>query len=384
MSCGVRGAGWAVRAAFISATLCRMSTAALGQDPSELPNVADRVSASVVSVSVETTESITPAAEQNQKPEPAKAKLVRGSGMVLTADGHVITAAHIVDKARKITVVFHDGSQSTAQIVGKDALTGVALLKVTPASAVTPVRFANSDQVRAGQAVFSVGGPDGLRDTISSGIISAVGRDADAVPYPALQTDIIIYPGVPGAPLFNLKGEVVGMASNVYATGRRSTQIGFAVPSNLVKDIAEKLQRIGVVTRGFLGVRIRKATEQEANSLGFKVGTALIVVSIVEGGAAAASGLVGGEAIATLNGRSVGSPGAFVRTVFGIAPDTEVTLGTITKRGHADVRVKLGRVAEPPAATVSAPVADKASDSATGCSRFLPSAGMTVPVACDE
>lgn len=257
--------------------------------------------------------------------------------MVLTADGHVVTAAHILDKARKITVIFRDGSQSTAQIAGKDALTAVALLKVAPTLSLTPVRFANSDQVRAGQSVFSVSDPYGLRDTISSGIISAVGRDAEMVPYPALHTDITIYPGVPGAPLFNLKGEVVGMASNVYATRGRSTHIGFAVPSNIVKDIAEELQRIGVITRGFLGVRIRKAAEQEANSLGFKVGAALIVVGIVEGGPAAASGLVGGDAIATLNGRSVGSPGAFVRTIFGIAPDTEVTLGTITKQGHADV-----------------------------------------------
>ena len=384
MSRGVGGAGWAVRAAFISAALWLISTVALGQDTSELPNVVDRVSASVVSIAVETTESVTPAVGQNQKPEASKAKIVRGSGMVLTADGHVITAAHILDKARKITVIFRDGSQSTAQIAGKDALTAVALLKVAPTLSLTPVRFANSDQVRAGQSVFSVSDPYGLRDTISSGIISAVGRDAEMVPYPALQTDITIYPGVPGAPLFNLKGEVVGMASNVYATGGRSTQIGFAVPSNTVKDIAEKLQRLGIVTRGFLGLRIRKPTEQEASSFGFKAGTGLIIVSVVEGGPTASSALASGEAIATLNDRPIASPGAFVRTIFGFAPNSEVTLGTVTKQGHADVRVKVGRVAEPSVASVAAPVADKASDSATGCSRYLPSAGMTVSVPCDE
>ena len=124
MSRGVGGAGWAVRAAFITAALWLISTVALGQDTSELPNVVDRVSASVVSIAVETTESVAPVATgQNQKPEASKVKIVRGSGMVLTADGHVITAAHILDKARKITVIFRDGSQSTAQIAGKDALT---------------------------------------------------------------------------------------------------------------------------------------------------------------------------------------------------------------------------------------------------------------------
>ena len=385
MSCGVGGAGWAVRAAFITAAPWLISTVALSQDTSELPDVVDRVSASAVSISIETDKSAASVATgQNQKPESAKVKIIRGSGMVLTADGHVITAAHILDKARKITVVFRDGSQSTAQIVGKDALTGVALLKVTPTSSVTPARFANSDQVKAGQPVFSVGDPYGLRGTISSGIISAVGRDANSVAYPLLQTDITIYPGIPGAPLFNLKGEVVGMASNAYAQGGRATAIGLAVPSNTVKDIAEKLQRIGVVTRGFLGLRIRKPTEQEASSFGFKAGTGLIIVNVVEGGPTASSGLASGDAIATLNDRPIASPGTFVRTIFGFAPNTEVTLGTVTKQGHADVRVKVGRVAEPPVASVAAPVADNASDSATGCSRFLPSAGMTVSVPCDE
>ena len=275
--------------------------------------------------------------------------------MVLTADGHVITAAHILDKARKITVIFRDGSQSTAQIAGKDALTAVALLKVAPTLSLTPVRFANSDQVRAGQSVFSVSDPYGLRDTISSGIISAVGRDAEMVPYPALQTDITIYPESPGAPLFNLKGEVVGMASNVYATGGRSTQIGFAVPSNTVKDIAEKLQRLGIVTRGFLGLRIRKPTEQEASSFGFKAGTGLIIVSVVEGSKLPLQRWPRVKLFFHIERPAHRKSGRLRRTLFGFAPNSEVTLGTVTKQGRADVRVKVGRVAEPSVAVLLHP-----------------------------
>ena len=389
MSYAAAGASTAVRQqALAVAMVCLIATGAVGEDRSQLPERVDGVLASVVSISVETTEKGRPAASgESKNSELGKPKIVRGTGIILRADGKVVTSTHVLDKASwKITVVFHDGRQSAAEVAGKDALTGVALLKLTPPAPLTPARFGNSDQSKSGQSIFSVGNPYGLRGTVASGIISAAGRDNATTPYPLLQTDIIIYPGVQGAPLFNMKGEVVGMASAAYASAGRGTPLSFAVPSNIVKHIAEKLEGAGAVERGFLGLRLREPNEQEVNSLGFKPGEGLIIVTVVPDGPSVSSGLAAGDAISTLNGQPVGHLGAFVRTIFDIAPDTEVTLGAIKKTTREDVRVKLGRVAEPIAAVAAAPApaTDKASDTAAGCSRYLPSAGMTVSVPCAE
>jgi serine protease Do len=372
------GSTW--RRGLFATALALGSTAASGQGQSDLSDAFERVSASVVAVTVETTDTTTAATNGDQK----RPKVVQATGFIFTSDGRVITSAHALDKASKITVVFHDGSHTTARIVGKDALTGVGLLRVTPALPLAPVHFANSEQAKTGQPVFAVANSFGLRGTLASGIIAAAGRDADNVPYPLQQTDITIYPGLPGAPVFNLKGDVVAMASSAYATGGHTTPIGFAVPSNIVKDIADKLERHGSIERGYLGLKMRKATEQEANSLGIKSGAGLIIVSVLDGAPAASTGLTAGDALVALNGRPIAGLGAFVRTIFDLAPDTEVTLGTIQKQRHADIRVKLGRVSEQTVTTTSAPVTDKASGSATGCSRYMPSADMTVSVPCDE
>jgi serine protease Do len=354
------------------------------EDALQLPDTVDRVSASVVSVAVETTAPTISASDaQSPRPDTTSPRIVRGSGMVLTTEGHIITAAPVVNAANKVTVVFRDGSQTVAQIAGKDALTGVAVLKVNPPSPLIPVHFANSDRVRAGQPVFSVGNPFGLRGTVSSGIISAVARDATA-PYQVLQTDVPIHPGSPGAPLFNFNGEVVGMASTIFTQAGRPTGIGFAVPSNVLKDVADRLQRVGVFERGFLGLQLRKPSEQEATSLGLQHGEGVIIVHVVEGGPTANSGLIAGDAIATLNGRPIGDLAAFVRSVFDLPPKSEVTLEVIKKSGRATVRVTLGRLGELQSAASPAPAPEKASNGTLGCSKYIPSAGITVSAPCDE
>jgi serine protease Do len=368
---------------FIPLSLSLISTDAAGQDAA-LPDLVDRVSPSVVSIFVEMTEPATanaPNADKN--PTPAKPKMNQGAGWVLTPEGHIVTVLHVVDKAQKITIVLADGTRHEAQVVGRDARTAIALLKVTPAAPLTPVRFADSDQLRRGQYVFSIGNPFGLQGSVSSGIISALGRNMGAAPYLALQTDAVVYPGSAGAPLFNSKGDVVGMASSIYSVAGKPTEIGFAIPSNVLKEIAEKLHKFGVVNRGWLGIQIRRPTEQESHALGLERGSGLIVVKLIEGGSAQNTGLAAGDAIVSLNGRAVHDPAAFARAVLGEPPGTEVTLGVIEKSGRSDIRVKLGRLADQQSAGTTA-TPEKSTVGALGCFRYVPSAGLTVSAPCED
>ena len=304
--------------------------------------------------------------------------------MVLTPEGHIITALHVVENAKKITVVLSDTTRLQAQVVGRDARTAIALLKVKQPAALTPVRFADSDQLRRGQPVFSIGNPFGLQGSVSSGIISALGRNIGTAPYLALQTDAVVHPGSAGAPLFDAKGEVVGMASSFYSAAGAPTEIGFAMPSNFVKEAAEALEKFGVVDRGWLGTRIRLPTEQEVHSLGLERGAGLIVVNLIGGSPAVDTDLAPGDAILSLNGRPVHDPAAFARAILSQAPDTEVTLGVIQKTTHKDIRVKLGHLPDHQPPTAIAPEPEKSSGGTQGCFKYVPSAGLTVSVPCEE
>ena len=292
---------------------CMLPAAAFCQS---LPDAVDRVSASVIAITVELDPSKQQAAPNTDKP---KVKII-GAAVVLTPEGHIITAAHLLNAAEKITVEFSDGRKAVAQLMGKDPLTAVAVLKVDAPGTAFAVRFGNSDRVRRGQTVFSISEPFGLRGTVSTGIVAAITRGA-AGPYQVLQSNEPVRPGSAGAPLFNLDGEVVGMASANYTQAGKPTGIGFAVASNAVKDIAGQLQRSGVVERGYLGLRMRKPNEQETKDLGFSPGEGVIVVQVLNGGPAASSEIVPGDAIASMNGRPIGNLSAFVNSVFDTPPE---------------------------------------------------------------
>jgi serine protease Do len=349
-----------------------------------LPDVVDRVSASVVTVAVE---GATDSAITNRNGQ--KANIVYGSGMVLTPDGFIITAAHVVNNAGKITVVFGDGHEDAAQLVGKDPLTAVAVLKVNPSKPPTPVRFANSDQVRRGQSIFSISSPYGLRGTVSSEIVAAVTRGA-AGPYQMLQTDGPVRPGSGGSPVFNLNGEVVGMASANYMQAGKPTGIGFAITSNVVKDIAARLQRAGTIERGYVGLRLRKPKDREASALGLPHGQGLVVDQVLDGGPSVNAGINPGDAIATLDGRPIGDLSDFVRSIFDLAPKTQVTLNVSGKTGRRDVQITVARL---PDAPVAAPASASAAATKSSeihptppqdCVKYIASAGITVSTPCEE
>jgi serine protease Do len=214
------------------------------------------------------------------------------------------------------------------------------------------------------------------------GVVAATARDVGFGAYDLIQSDVAATPGSAGGPIFNLKGEVVGMATLMRSSSGAASGIGFALPSNLVKNVAEKLRRTGVVERGWLGVQIRDLTEEEAKSHGISRAAGVTLTSVVSGGPAATSGLAAGDAIIAVDGRPVQGMRSFARTVSEYAPNTDVKLGIVRAASRRDVQVRLGRLPNQPAATPSAPAPSPAS--ARECTRYLPTAGMTISVPCSD
>jgi Trypsin-like peptidase domain len=177
--------------------------------------------------------------------------------MVLSTDGYVITSTSLVENVGKITVTLSDGKQMTAQIIGRDPRTAIALLKTSGATGLTAIHFGDAHLMRRGSSIFSIGNTYGLQNSLSSGVIAAIRRSGGALPHVVFQTDMVVQPGSAGAPLFNMKGEVVGMFTSNYSNAGKRAGIGLAVTSSVMKDVVEKLQKSGAIDRGWLGVQVQ-------------------------------------------------------------------------------------------------------------------------------
>jgi len=351
----------------------------------ELPDLADRVQASVVSIVAEKTDEAPPPQTSGDKDaEATKSNLRQGSGMVLSADGYVITATGLVDKVGKITVTLADGKQLSAQIIGRDPRTAIALLKAAGATGLTAIHFGDSQILRRGGAIFSIGNAYGLPGSLSAGVIAAIRRTGGPLPHLVLQTDTVVQPGSIGAPLFNMKGEVVGMFTGNYSNAGKRTGIGVAVTSNVMKDVVEKLQKFGAIDRGWLGVQVRRTTDQEAAALSIEKGSGLFVIKTIDGAPGAGAGLVAGDVIASVNGQPMRDIVPFAWAIANLPSGSDVTLGVVRRTAKTDVKVKLGRMPDPVTATSSTSPAPGASEDKASCLRYVPSVGMTVAVACEE
>src|SRR5215469_6815782 len=203
--------------------------------------------------------------EQGRKGGPHLPGLALGSGFVIDPRGYIVTDDHVLENADSIVVTFHDGTQRSARIIGRDSLTDLALLKIDAPQPLAYVRWGDSDAVRVGDWVLAIGNPFGLDDTVSSGIISASGRDIHSGPYDDfLQIDASINRGNSGGPTFDLKGNVIGINTAIYSPNGGSVGIGFAIPANLARPVVEQLKQNGKVQRGWLGVQIQPVTEEIA------------------------------------------------------------------------------------------------------------------------
>jgi len=238
---------------------------------------------------------------------PPRRATALGSGFIIDPSGLVVTNNHVIADADEITVILHDETAYKAKVVGRDTKADLALLKLIDAPAKVPfVAFGNSDESRVGDWVIAVGNPFGLGGSVTAGIVSARARDINAGPYDDfIQTDAAINKGNSGGPLFNLKGEVIGINTAIFSPTGGSIGIGFSIPSNLAKPIVADLQKYGKTRRGWLGVRIQTVTDEIADSLGLKEQKGALVAGISPGGPAAKAGLKPGDVITRFDGKDI-------------------------------------------------------------------------------
>lgn len=278
-----------------------------------------------------------------------------GSGVIVDKEGFIITNNHVVGDAKEVEVRLSDRSKYIAQVIGRDPDTDLAVLKVTTDHPLPTVPFGDSSKVRVGQWVLAVGNPFALDRTVTLGVVSGLDRDAVRLSrYEAfIQTDASINPGNSGGPLFNIKGEVIGINTAIinFAQG-----IGFAIPSNMVQQVAGQLRAKGKVIRGWLGVGIQEVTVELAAKFGIKDTDGVLVNDAFENEPAARAGLKPGDIIAKVNGVRVESPAGLSRAVAGLNPGTKVELEIIRNGERRPVTVDLGeRKEEAVTAAIPAP-----------------------------
>jgi Do/DeqQ family serine protease len=284
--------------------------------------------------------------DRGAQPPVERKREALGSGVIVTADGYILTNHHVIDGADQIKVDLNDNRTLNAKVVGSDALSDLAVLKVD-ASSLPVLTLGDSDRTRVGDVVLALGNPLGIGQTVTMGIISAKGRQtglSNGSFEDFLQTDAAINQGNSGGALVSTASELIGINSQILSPSGGSIGIGFAVPSNMARTVMDQLIRNGKVRRGQLGVTVLKIPSDEASKLGIDVGPGVAVFQVQAGSAAERAGLRKGDVITALNGTGVNDPNTFRNLVAGTAPGTEVTL-TIKRNGkEQQVRATLGEL----------------------------------------
>src|SRR5262245_35606251 len=273
-------------------------------------------------------------------PERAPNASGSGSGVIIDAEGYIITNNHVVGDALELEVRFSDRSKLIAQVIGKDPDTDLAVLKVTADHPLPSATFGDSSTVRVGHWVLAVGNPFGLDRTVTLGVVSGIGREnINLSRYENfLQTDASINPGNSGGPLFNLRGEVIGINTAIinFAQG-----IGFAIPSNMARQVSQQLIAQGRVTRGWLGVGIQSLTGELARKFGVKEGAGVLVNEVFETGPAAAAGIKPGDIITRIDDTVIDTPNRLSRVVAGLLPDTTTKVEIIRDKQRLVLDISL-------------------------------------------
>ncbi|HVI28472.1 Do family serine endopeptidase [Hansschlegelia sp.] len=271
-----------------------------------------------------------------------------GSGFVIDPSGIVVTNNHVIEGADEITVNFNDGSKLTAELVGRDIKTDLAVLRVKPPKPLKAVSFGDAEKLRVGDWVLAIGNPFGLGGSVSAGIVSARNRNINSGPYDDfIQTDAAINRGNSGGPLFNTEGKVVGINTAIISPSGGSIGIGFSVPANAAKPVVDQLLKYGEVRRGWIGVRVQQVTDEIAETLGV-VGPdkGALIAGVNEDGPAAAAGMKTGDVVLKFDGKTIHEMRDLPRIVADTEIDREVEVLVLRKGKQETLRLKIGRLEE--------------------------------------
>lgn len=269
-----------------------------------------------------------------------------GSGFVVRSDGFIVTNYHVIQDAQNIQVTFTDGKKYNAELYATDAVTDIALLKVE-ANDLKSLKFGDSDAARVGDWVIAIGNPFGLSGTVSSGIISATGRDISINSLSDfIQTDAAINKGNSGGPMINTRGEVIGINTAIFSTSGGSIGIGFAVPSRTIKTVISQLITSKKVVRGWLGVQVQGIDDNLAKSLKLDNTEGALISGVLPGSPAETAGLKSGDVVYSVNGQPVKNSRVLPRIVTSYPPNSVITLSILSNGLKKDVKVTIGNIPE--------------------------------------
>jgi serine protease Do len=275
---------------------------------------------------------------QAPRPQPMHGE---GSGFIIRSDGLILTNAHVVKGASEVTVRLTDRREYTAKVVGIDSKSDIAVIKIQ-AKDLPTVRIGDSKGLKVGEWVLAIGAPFGFENSATAGIVSAKGRSLNGDYVPFIQTDVPINPGNSGGPLFNMRGEVVGINSQIFSRSGGYMGVSFSIPIDVAMQVEQQLQTTGHVTRGKLGVNIQNVTQGLADSFGLPQPQGALVSSVEKGGPAAKAGVEPGDVILKLNGEAINDSTELPVKIASVNPGTEVQLEIWRNHAARSLSVKLG------------------------------------------
>jgi len=279
---------------------------------------------------------------QMPQPQPMRGE---GSGFIISPDGVIMTNAHVVNGASEVTVRLTDRREYTAKVVGVDPKSDIAIIRIG-AKDLPTVNLGDSRTLKVGEWVLAIGAPFGFENSATAGIVSAKGRTLESGYVPFIQTDVPINPGNSGGPLFNMRGEVVGINSQIYSRSGGYMGVSFSIPIDVAMQVGQQLQTTGHVTRGKLGVVIQSVTQGLADSFGLPQPQGALVSSVEKGGPAERAGIESGDVILKLNGQPLRDSSELPVQIAAVAPGTSVNLEIWRNHATREVAVKLGAMEE--------------------------------------
>lgn len=313
------------------------------------------------------------------RPQRGPRPQAQGSGFVISADGYVVTNHHVIENAVDITIVFSDGQEVTAEVIGADEKTDLALLKIENDTPLPYVAFKATDDLRVGDWVVAVGNPFGLGGTVTSGIVSARGRDIGAGPYDDfIQIDASINQGNSGGPTFDLSGNVVGVNTAIYSPTGGNVGIGFAIPASVASRVIADLKENGRVQRGWLGVAIQPVGPEIAETLGLAEDEGALIAEVVKDSPAANAGLKRGDLIRAINGTAMEAPKDVSRAVADLTAGSTASFDLWRDGSAQTIEVEIGAFPEEQQVAAVAPSQDESVLEGLGLALAESSAGVVI------